>query len=305
MNKNKLLIIAGPTASGKSTLALKIASRANCPILSADSRQIYKGMNIGTAKATEGEQKLVKHYLLDLLQPGERYSAAQFETDALAILDRVFREGERAILCGGTGFYIDAVIRGLDPLPRIPEEINIQIEEELKEKGVEALYKELKKLDPKRAEQIDSKNPRRVIRSLAIVRYSGEPFNSFLRNEPIQRPWQSIRLMLLPERDFLYERINKRVDWMIQQGLEKEARELYNKGLLEGVDTVGYSEWVDYFEQKINWEECVYQIKKNTRRYAKRQYTWFRRQQEWEVFDPNELEKIIAFVEEQFLLEAR
>lgn len=301
MDNKKLLVIAGPTASGKSSLAIEIAARANCPVLSADSRQIYRGLDIGTAKATVDQQKIVKHYFLDILDPGERFSAAQFERDALAILEKVFGEGDQAILCGGTGFYLDAVLNGLDPLPKVPEEVNIGLEEELEVKGLEELYGELKTTDPMRATQIDEKNPRRVIRSLAIVRHTGRPFDSFLRKEPIKRPWDSIKLKLLPDRNLLYQRIDERVDLMIQQGLKEEARMLFQRGLLKEIDTVGYSEWVDYFEHKTDLEECIIQIKRNTRRYAKRQYTWFRRQKGWQVFNPAEINEIMAFVQEKFL----
>jgi len=276
-----LIVITGPTASGKSSLAMRMAAELDCSIVSADSRQLYRGMDIGTAKPTAEDRAMIPHFMFDILDPGERYSAAKYEKDATKILEALFQKESEVIVCGGTGFYIRALLEGLDPIPSVPKDVFNELNKRLESEGLESLVEKLLEVDPGRAKEIDLQNPRRVIRSLGVWESTGKPFSAFKRDRPKELPWKVEKILLLPDRNALYTKIDKRVDEMLDAGLEEETRHLHENGLLGKIDTVGYSEWLDYFKGAIDQKTCVELIKRNTRRYAKRQYTWFRKLSGW------------------------
>ncbi len=260
---------------------MRMAEEFDCAIVCADSRQLYRSMDIGTAKPTAEDRAIIPHFMLDIIDPGERYSAARYEKEAMSILEALFQKESEVIVCGGTGFYIKALLEGLDPIPNVPKDVFNKLNKRLEREGLESLVQKLLEVDPGRAEEIDLQNPRRVIRSLGVWESTGKPFSTFKRDRPKELPWKVEKILLLPDRDALYTKIDKRVDEMLDAGLEEEARHLYENRLLEKIDTVGYSEWSDYFKGAIDRETCVELIKRNTRRYAKRQYTWFRRLSGW------------------------
>lgn len=280
MNRT-LIVITGPTASGKSCLAMRMAAELDCAIVSADSRQLYRGMDIGTAKPTAEDRAIIPHFMLDILHPGERYSAARYEKDATKVLEALFQKESEVIVCGGTGFYIKALLEGLDPIPHVPKEVYDELNKKLERQGLDSLVQKLLEVDPLRAKEINLQNPRRVIRSLGVWESTGKPFSAFKRDHPKELPWHIEKMLLLPDRESLYAKIDKRVDEMLNGGLEDEARKLHENGVLGKIDTVGYSEWSNYFKGTIDLDSCVALIKRNTRRYAKRQYTWFRKLTGW------------------------
>lgn len=299
MNQYYLIVISGPTASGKSDMAFQLAQHFRTSIISADSRQIYRDMDIGTAKPTLDERAQIKHYLIDILNPGEPYSAAKFEKDAEKHLREIFRKKSIAIMCGGTGFYIQALLEGLDDFPEIPQEFILELEQDLNKSGLEYLSRELKEKDPQRWKEINPENPRRVIRALSIVRYSAKPTDFFRRKKPKSLFFTPIKILITLDREELYNRINSRVDKMIETGLEKEARILYEKGLSKKVLTVGYSEWFDYFNGMADRNSIIELIKRNTRRYAKRQLTWFRGKDDWTPFQSSQIREVIHLIHKE------
>lgn len=290
MKEKQCIIVAGPTAIGKTAEAIRLAKLHNTSIISADSRQCYRELRIGVARPTEDELKEVKHYFIANHSITENVSAATFAKEASAYLDEIFKDHDVAIVCGGTGLYIKALVEGLDDIPPIPDEIRAEVIQLYKEKGIDALRNSLLELDQSFAGRGDIQNPQRMMRALEVVLSSGRSIFNFYRSvdssqltvnsQPSTVNRQQIlftyNILDLP-REVLYERINKRVDKMIEEGLEDEVRSLMAHKDLTALQTVGYKEFFDYFDGKCTREEAIEKIKQHTRNYAKRQITWFKR----------------------------
>lgn len=297
-NHNKFVIgIGGPTASGKTTLSLLLAQKYNIPILSCDSRQFFRELNIGTAKPSSQELDAAPHFFINNKSIQDDYSVGEFEREAIACITELHNDQDTVLLCGGSGLYHEAIYQGLNEFPKVPIEVRNDLIDELERKGRAALLNELKEKDPVYFNQVDQKNPRRILRALEVIRASGKAFSHF-HKEKKQRNFHPIPIFLTLERSQLYERINQRVDLMIEQGLEEEARTLIDFRHKNALHTVGYQEWWDYFDGYRSKEETVELIKRNSRRYAKRQITWFKNKQ-WPIFLPEESDKIIAHIERE------
>lgn len=288
-----LVIISGPTASGKTGLAIEIAKAFNTEILSADSRQFYKEMTIGTAKPSEEELASVKHHFINTLSIEQDYSAGDFERDAISLLTKMFEEKDVAVMAGGSGLFIRAVIEGLDEFPDVPKEIEEELETQFRRKGLGYIQRELKSYDLEYYNQVDRSNPRRMIRALGVVRTAGKPYSSYLSQEKKQRDFEVFHVNVDWDREELYERINKRVDQMMEAGLEAEAKALLPHRDLKALLTVGYQELFDAFEGEYSLERAVELVKRNSRRYAKRQMTWFRKERRVRFYPPGSGPKII------------
>ena len=270
----KGVVIAGPTGVGKTALSIKLAKILDADIISADSAQIYKGMDIGTAKITSEEMEGVSHYMLDILEPTKKYSVGDFQKDVDKILKEEEKKDKSVILTGGTGLYINSITEGLSNLPAS----DIKLREEFMQKSSEDLYAELQQVDPEGAMEIHPNNKKRVERALEVYRLTGEKFSILSKKNVKNNNYNFLKVALERGRENLYERINMRVDIMIEQGLEKEVRGLYEKygEILRKINIIGYSEFIDYFKGEISYEDAVERIKQNSRRYAKRQFTWFK-----------------------------
>ena len=277
MKTKSLIAVVGPTAIGKTTLAIALAKHYKTQILSADSRQFYKEMRIGTAVPDSAELKAAPHHFIQHLSIHDSYSVGDYERDALRLLEQLFKIHNTIILVGGSGLYVDAVTKGLDNFPKVSPEIRLELKEQLNSKGIAFLQNELERLDPDYFKQVDRFNPQRLIRALEICIGTGKPFSAFLENNPTNRPFETTYVALTAERDLIYNRIEKRVDLMMAEGLLEEARKLYTYRELNSLQTVGYKELFSHFDGKISLSEAVGEIKKNTRRFAKRQLTWYRR----------------------------
>jgi tRNA dimethylallyltransferase len=278
MNKT-LITLSGPTASGKTALSIRIAKTLGAEIFSCDSRQFYKEMSIGTAVPSETELKEIPHHFIQHKSIQSPYSVGQFEADAMDALTQYFEKQDFAVLVGGSGLYMHAVVEGIDQFPEVPEQIRTELGERLKTNGLEDLQKELQTLDPDHYQKMDVQNPSRVLRALGVSLAAGQPYSSFLGQQKAKRPFSVFPLTVDVPRTILYARINDRVDKMINTGLLQEAEALYPYRELNALQTVGYQEVFDFFEQKINLDEAIAQIKKHTRHYAKRQMTWIRRKE--------------------------
>lgn len=297
MKNNYLFCIVGPTAIGKTALSIELAKAFDTEILSADSRQFYKEMNIGTAAPSKSELTAAPHHFIHHKSIEEDYSVGDFEKEALAKTEELFRKHNLLILVGGSGLYIKSLLESLDDFPEIDPEIRMKLNDQFAEFGLEPLKEQLKNLDPKYYEKMDSENPHRVIRALEICLGTGKAFSSFLDRPKTQRSFKSISIGITAPREEIYERINRRVDIMMDEGLLEEARGLYSKRHLNALNTVGYKELFAFFEGKLNLEEAVEEIKKNTRRFAKRQLTWFRKDKNIHWFNyKTPVEEIIAFI---------
>ncbi len=284
--KKKLIIIGGPTASGKTDCAIQLAQHFGTEILSADSRQFYKEMSIGTAKPQLSDLAKVKHHFIGNLSIKDAYSVGNFERDALAVLETIFEKNDTAIMVGGTGLYIRAVCEGLNVFPDVPLSIRDEFEEIFKNQGIEPLQKLLQAVDYAYFTKADIQNPMRLIRALSVWKVSGKPFSSFLSGDKIERNFTPIYIALDLPRAVLYDRINRRVDAMMAEGLLEEAKTLYPFRDLNALQTVGYTELFAHFDGDMTLDEAVDKIKQHTRNYAKRQMTWFRKNDFWQRFDP-------------------
>lgn len=293
-----LIVIAGPTASGKTGLGVAMAQHYNTVVLSADSRQFFREMSIGTAKPTQEEMQGVEHYFIDSLSVSDTYSAGQYEHDALEVLEQQFAKHDVVLMVGGSGLYVNAVCHGMDAFAEVPQEIRAALNEAFETEGLEPLLNELEASDPDYFATVDRENPRRVIRALEVIRSSGKPFSSFRQQEKKQRPFQYHKLGINIDREVLYGRINQRVELMMQAGQEAEARALFSQRELTALQTVGYSELFEYFNGYGTLEEAVELIKRNTRRYAKRQMTWLRRDEEVQWVDAPYLDNALAALAE-------
>lgn len=297
MNK-QLIVIQGPTASGKTALAIALAQKLNTVIVSADSRQFYKEVEIGTAKPTLAEQAGIQHYFIDSHSIHNSITVADYVNQALEILSDLFSKFDQVILVGGSGLYIDALCDGLDDIPT-DKSIREQIQTQFQLEGLNGLLKELQDVDLDYFRKVDQANPLRIFRAIEVFRLTGKPYSFFLQNSnKPKRNFESIRFVINLDRDVLYDRINRRVDMMIEAGLEDEVRSVNEYRYLQSLQTVGYSELFNYFDKEITFKEAVDLIKRNTRRYAKRQLTWFRRNTEaiWLDSDTldNQLKEILS-----------
>lgn len=295
--KKYLIVIGGATASGKTKVSIELANHFNTVILSCDSRQFYREMNIGTAKPTVEERQQATHYFIDSLSIHESYSVGDYERDAIHLLEEIYATKDIAILVGGSGLFIQAICEGLDHYPSVPPKIRLELEQYYQEEGIKALQTELKIADPDYYSSVDLNNPQRLIRALSVCRASGQSFSSFQKNKKVKRSFTPIYLLMQWNREQLYERINQRVDQMIVEGLEEEVKQLAPYQHLNALQTVGYKEFFDYFNHKIDREEAIRLIKRNSRRYAKRQMTWFRRNDTWQQFHPNQMNEMIEHVQ--------
>ena len=297
--KPLLVVIAGPTAVGKTSMSIEVAQHLNCPIISCDSRQFYKELDIGVAKPSKKELNLIQHHFIGNKSIHELYSAGQFENDVLNWLDDYFKGNNIVIMTGGSGMYIDAVCNGLDELPK-NEKIRSKLNDAFKAKGLVHLQEKLKKLDPKHFNKVDIHNPQRVIRALEVCISTNKPYSSFLTNKKKIRPFKIVKILLHLNKENLHNNIEKRTDQMIINGLLDEVRSLYQHQDSNALNTVGYKEIFKYLNEEINYDEAVEEIKSNTKKYAKRQMTWFKRDKDYLWVDNKDInfafEKITSII---------
>lgn len=298
---NTLVCIVGPTAIGKTVQGIELARALDTVILSADSRQFYREMNVGTAKPSSAELATVPHYFIDSHQVTEGYSAGDFEREALALLADLFASHDVVVLVGGSGLFIDALCHGLDNLPKPSPGIRDRLNTLHGDRGLTYLQEMLKDVDPVYYGEVDIHNPQRVIRALEIYESTGKPFSHFRRKQEVVRPFQVLKIGLNTDRELLYQRINARVDAMMEQGLLEEVKSLLPYRALSPLQTVGYSELFDYLDGHCSFEEAIRRIKQNTRRYAKRQLTWFKKDTSTTWFEPHETSAIIRFVKDAII----
>ena len=294
-----LFVIIGPTGVGKTETCLQVAEHLNTPIVNADSRQIFKEIPIGTAAPTAEQRQRVWHYFVGTHSIADYYSAAMYEADVMRLLPRLFEESSSstALLSGGSMMYVDAVCKGIDDIPTINDETRELMKRRLAEEGLEAMVEELRQLDPEHWAIVDKHNPRRVIHALEICHMTGKTYTSFRTNSVKQRPFRIVKIGLNREREELYERINLRVLQMMELGLEQEARSMYTLRHLNALNTVGYKELFQHFDGGIPLEEAVRQIQSNTRRYMRKQLTWFKRDEEIRWFHPDKIKEILNYVD--------
>ena len=291
-----LIVITGPTAVGKTALCLDVAKHFHIPIINADSRQIFRELKIGTAPPTEAQMQQVHHDFVGILGLDDYYSASLFEQQVLELLGRQFLSSDYALMAGGSMMYIDAVCDGIDDIPTIDDQTRTTMKQRLADEGLEALCEELRQRDPEYYEIVDRQNPRRVVHALEICLMTGKTYTSFRKREKRQRPFSIIKIGLNRPREELYDRINRRVDQMMADGLLEEAKALYPKRHLNALNTVGYKELFDYIDGRWPLEEAVERIKGNTRRYARKQLTWFKKDESIRWFHPDETETIIKYI---------
>ncbi len=280
-----LITVIGPTAIGKTALAIEVAKHFKCEIISADSRQFFKEMAVGTAVPSKEEQQSAKHHFIQNISIFEDYTVGDFERDAIAKLDALYQTSDYAVMVGGSGLYIDAVLKGFDDFPEVGLSVREALIESYEAKGIEYLQQELERLDPIHFEKVAKNNPQRLMRALEVCIGSGKPYSSFLNIKKNSRNFTPITVGLDADRELMYSRINKRVDSMVEAGLLEEARELYPHKKLNALQTVGYRELFSYFDGEITKDFAIEEIKKNTRRFAKRQMTWFKRNEGAKWFD--------------------
>ncbi len=296
MSSGKLIVITGPTAVGKTELCMELAQWLNIPIINADSRQMFRELKIGTAAPTDKQLQQVRHYFVGNLSISDYYSASMYEQDVNKLLAELFTTSNYALLTGGSMMYIDAVCNGIDDIPTVDETTRQLMKQRLAEEGLEALVEELKQLDPEHYEVVDRQNPRRVVHALEICHMTGKTYTSFRKAEKKQHPFQIVKIGLNRDRSELYERINLRVDKMIQKGLVDEARNLTSYRHANALNTLGYKELFNYFDGIWNLDEAIERIKGNTRRYARKQLTWFKRDATMRWFHPNDVELIKNYI---------
>lgn len=293
-----LISIVGPTAIGKTALSIKLAQHFNTEIVSADSRQFFKEMNIGTAVPSTEEQNAAKHHFIQHISVKDNYSVGDFERDAMSKIEAIHKKNDIAIMVGGSGLYVKAVTKGLDNFPNVDESIRTELNKRLLDEGIEALQNQLKSLDFNAYQSIAIDNPQRLIRALEICIGSGQPYSSFLTNPEKSRPFKTLSIGLNAERSTIYDRINQRVDIMVKNGLLEEAKTLLKHKDLNALNTVGYKELFNYFEGEWTLDFAISEIKKNTRRFAKRQLTWFRKDETIKWFDyTTDITHIIEYIE--------
>jgi tRNA dimethylallyltransferase len=295
MNK-ELIVIGGPTAIGKTALSIAIAKKLNTEIISADSRQIFRELKIGTAVPSPDELAEVKHHFIQSISIHDYYNASKYEDDVNLLLKELFVKYDRVILCGGSGLYIDAVCKGIDYLPEIDLNVRNKIQQQFDNEGIESLLEDLLKLDPDSFNKIDLDNPKRVQKALEISIITGKPYSSFLTSPDKKRSYNIKKIVLDMNREELYKRINSRVIKMMDNGLLDEVRELYPLKKINALNTVGYKELFDYLDKKTSLEEAINKIQSNTRKYARKQLTWFRKDNNTKWFHPAQVEMIMEHI---------
>jgi tRNA dimethylallyltransferase len=292
-----LIMLGGATASGKTTLSIAIAKHFDCPIISADSRQFYREISIGTAKPSKEELSEVKHYFINNLSIHETYSVGQYESEAITVLEEIYKNNDIVIAVGGTGMYLKALEQGVDIFPQVDPIVRTEIQLQFDVEGIESLQKELLITDPEYAEIVDLNNPHRIIRALSVIRSCGQKFSKFLTSTNVSRSFTTLKLKTDVPRTILYERINKRVDQMIENGLMEEVQSVYPLRHLNSLNTVGYKELFDHLDGLYELNYAIEKIKQHTRNYAKRQTTWFNNQGNWQGLSDIEPRMIIDTIE--------
>ena len=297
MKKKTLIVVVGPTAIGKTALGIQLATHFNTEIISADSRQFFKEMAIGTAVPDQKELIAAKHHCIQHISIHQKYSVGDFEKEALSIASTIFEKKDYAIMVGGSGLYVDAICKGLDVFPEVTPAVKAKVSEIFETQGLEAIVAILKEKDPVYYHKVTLQNPQRVIRAVEVCLTSDKPFSSFLNKEKGNRPFNIIKLGLNADRQIIYERINKRVDLMMDKGLLQEAKSVFPQKHLNALNTVGYKELFRFFEGEWDLDFAVSEIKKNTRRFAKRQLTWYRKDEavKWFNFEID-IEEVISYV---------
>ncbi len=294
--KPNLIVLLGATAVGKTAVSLRLAQELNSPIISADSRQIYKEIPIGTAAPTEEEQQLIPHHFIAERSIHNPYSASTYESDALKRLEELFLKYPNIILSGGSMMYIDALCRGIDDMPDVKKEVRQAVYERYQKEGLEAILEELKELDPIYYERVDKQNYKRVLHGYEVCLSTGKVFSSFHTGKAKERPFNIIKIGLKREREELYERINKRVVMMMEQGLEQEARDVYPFRELNALNTVGFKEMFAFFDGTISRAQAIHQIQRNSRIYARKQMTWWKKDKDIEWFNPDNFSAITSYL---------
>ncbi len=293
----KLIVITGPTGVGKTDIAIRLAKEYHAEIISADSRQIYRDIPIGTAMATKEQQREVPHHFVGIFNLDEYYSAAQFETDVMDLLPQLFEKSDYAVMCGGSMMYVDAVCKGIDDIPTINDDIRKKVQEIFETKGFDFLKAELQRLDPIYYEQVDLNNHKRVIHAVEICLQSGKKYSDLRKNEIKQRPFQIIKIGLNLPREQLFERINQRVLNMVKEGLIDEAKRFYPQRHLNSLNTVGYKELFAWMNGDMDYETAIARIQKNTRVYAKKQLTWYKKDTDIKWFEPTAYDEILSYIQ--------
>jgi tRNA dimethylallyltransferase len=297
MKEKQLIVLVGPTAIGKTTIAIQLAQHFKCEIISADSRQFFKELTIGTAKPSKEELLAAKHYFINSHSIEEDYNVGKYETEAMELLNKLFDSNKYAILVGGSGLYIDAICKGFDELPKADKSVRLKLETLLQKEGIKGLQEMLKNLDIEYYNKVDLHNPQRISRALEVCLVTGKTYTSFRNGTIKKRNFNIIKVGLDCDRVKLYEKINLRVDTMIANGLLNEANNLISHKSLNALQTVGYKEVFEYFDAIRSLLETTELIKKNTRNYAKRQLTWFKKDKSTKWFQPNEIDKITSYIE--------
>ncbi len=293
-----LVVILGPTGVGKTELCLQVAEHLSVPIINADSRQLYREIPIGTAAPTSLQQKRIKHYFVGNLSLVDYYSASKYEEEVLSLLGDYFSPQRKiALMTGGSMMYIDSVCNGIDDIPTIDSHTRQLMKDRYEREGLEKLCDELKMRDPQYYDIVDRKNPKRVVHALEICLMTGRTYSSFRTNKAKKRPFDIVKIGLNRDRTELYERINARVEQMIDDGLEQEARSVYQYRGLNALNTVGYKEMFEYFDGKCTFDEAVFRIKCDSRKYCRKQLTWFRRDEAIKWFTPSDIEEIIKYID--------
>lgn len=296
---NSLVILLGPTGVGKTELSLRVAEHFGSPIISSDSRQLYKDLPVGTAAPTAEQMARVRHYMVGTLNLTDYYSASNFEEDVISLLNTLHQTTPTVVMTGGSMMYIDAVCKGIDDIPTVTPEIREAIYAQFEREGLENILQELQEADPVHYEEVDRMNYKRVIHAVEICRMTGKPYSSFRTNSRKERPFRIIKIGLTRNREELCDRINRRVDQMMADGLQEEARKVYPFRHLNSLNTVGYKELFKYFDGEWSLDLAVEKIKRNSRVYARKQMTWFKRDEEIEWFHPEQETEIINFIETQ------
>tara|TARA_R110002096_G_scaffold254398_1_gene447661 strand:+ start:3577 stop:4488 length:912 start_codon:yes stop_codon:yes gene_type:complete len=294
-----ILVIAGPTAVGKTDLCINLAKKFNTVIISSDSRQFFREINIGTAKPTAGELAKVPHYFIGNKSIHDAYDVKMYESEALNCINDLFIEKDLLILTGGSGLYTDAVVEGLDHIPEVGQEIREKLNALYAKEGIQPLQELISKLDPDYFNIVDKQNPQRLIRALEVCQGTGLPFSSFRVKKKVSRPFKTIKLALIRDREELYQRIDQRMDSMIRNGLFEEAKEMYPYKDLNALNTVGYKEIFAYLDGEYDKEEAIRLLKRNSRRYAKRQVTWLKRDKAYHWFHPDEINSMLSLIKDQ------